>query len=233
MFSGLLGDRISYKLILITDLIIMIVSSTSFLYIPRFETFTLTPTLYMQPHPELAKTFQVLSVDWPHQSCKVTSLNSTLCQQDIDSSPEFFDNLAEFADCDWDGLLLDYSLENVTLLPTKNGTLCHATSNISDLNSSSILACPLRDHVTIQTCNNYKGSHYVTFGLYIVARLIFDIFMNSAFCLLDGAALKQAKQCNSDYSLIAFFLQIGATFGTLASGFLVDDSDVGKMMRKD
>lgn len=61
-------------------------------------------------------------------------------------------------------------------------------------------------------------------------RLLFDIFMNSAFCLLDGAALKQAKEHNTDYALIALFLQIGSTLGTSVSGFLVDDSDAGEIV---
>lgn len=229
-FLGLLGDRISYKAVLIADLVVMIISSTSFLYLPKIQTFTRTPKINLVY--ESSAVLSVVNLTWPHLPCSSqTDINSSTCQSVIDENIELFGDIHEYLTCDSDiaqSIIKPISNFNYSVLDTKNGTMCFGFGEpVLNTPNHDRVECEIAIHGVMESCEDTIGSHALTFGLYIVARLIFDASMNSAFCLLDGAALKQAKQYKSDYALIAFFLQIGSTLGTLASGFLVDDSEAG------
>ena len=204
-----------------------------FLYLPKYKEFT------QAPRAEIfhKQKFDLLSMEWP-LPCNETLEDAEQCLDDVPFSDfDFFDKLPGFiSDCEndigFDNTLSDFTVENVTLKQSKNGTLCQLQTNffisnqVSPLNSSF---CNLEIETSgLRECHSNSGNHAEAFWFYFLFRLIFDVTMNSAFAVMDGTALKQARENGQHYSIIMAFLQIGAALGSLMSGFLVDDDTEGK-----
>ena len=97
--------------------------------------------------------------------------------------------------------------------PPKNGSLCKAIFNSTFAeNTKSFTDFQLTNfpNDTLSSCFDTEGSHSKTFWIYFVLRMGYQISLISCYSSLDGTALRQSREFNSDYSWVSydFFFKI-------------------------
>lgn len=232
-FPGFLGDQIGYKAVIIFNILMTGLIGTSFDWTPRYSETIRAPSVTLFKFNSYAVTNYVVSTQWA--LCDVPSPTTDLCA----SSEAFingFANLSSFLDCQDDSAfsLAPFHLEMPRLMEMENGTFCLSNNtnfSIDDKSEGIVQDCFIKDYPSLPTCLETTGSHGKTFGVYFGLRLIYQWVMNSAFSMLDAAALKQASQFNSDYSYIMFWYQLAWVFGPLVSGFVIDDEAEGQQIQ--
>ena len=91
--------------------------------------------------------------------------------------------------------------------PPKNGSLCKAIFNSTFAeNTKSFTDFQLTNfpNDTLSSCFDTEGSHSKTFWIYFVLRMGYQISLISCYSSLDGTALRQSREFNSDYSWVSY-----------------------------
>lgn len=191
----------------------MSLTSTAFLHIPTYREFQANPRMEIMP-----QSGEIISFEWP-ASCNEDSVN--LCRQ----IPFAMDDLPANRCHHKPNNFTQFQIAHISSEQRTGMTFCHAKTEV--LKEGNSTWCDLQ--VPELACRLDSGNHDEVFWIYLALRMLFDVVMSSAFPLLDGIALKQAPQFGQQYSDIMVFLQIGSTFGTLVSGFLVTNNTKGKL----
>ena len=237
-----MGDKIGYKPVLLISIVMIGVLGTCFDLTPRYTEYSRFPTASVRLNDNDNTSFVLMSVKWPitYPQCNVReSDNATLCDG---SSPlinqTFYDDLKNFLRCEKD----DGSSYVVNSLDTKeirssldslletydepgNGSFCDLESIKSNNTIDITCNIDVTNNPYLGECFNIEGSHSKMFGIYILLRILWQVFMSAAFVFLDGTSMYLAHQNNSSYALIFVWQIIAGIFAPLISGALVQDSD--------
>ena len=239
---GYLGDKVGYKPVLLTSIVMVGLFGTCFDLTPRYKEYTRFPTASVSMKGHDNTSFVLTSVKWPitYPECGVRqSNNATLC----DGSPPlinqtFYYDLIKYLRCEDD----DGNSYSIGSLDTKdfkpplhnllnlfeepgNGTFCDLESTMANTTNDISCGIDITNNPYVGTCSNTEGSHSKMFGVYILLRILWQVFMSAAFVFLDGTSMYLATQHNSSYALIFLWQIIAGIFAPLISGALVQDSD--------
>ena len=214
---------------------------TCFDLTPRYKEFTRLPMASVRMKGHDNTSFVLMSVMWPitYPECNIRKSNNvTLCDG---SSPlvnqTFFDDIMKYMRCENDGnayeiksldtndfkSTLTNSLE--TYDEPGNGTFCDLMSTKSNTTVDISCDIDIYNNPYLGECFNTEGSHNKTFFVYLLLRILWQVFMSAAFVFLDGSSMYLAHQQNSSYALIFVWQIIAGIFAPLISGALVQDSD--------
>ena len=236
-----MGDKIGYKPVLLIAMVMIGLFGTCFDLTPRYKEFTRLPMASVRMKGHDNTSFVLMSVMWPitYPECNIRKSNNvTLCDG---SSPlvnqTFFDDIMKYMRCENDGnayeiksldtndfkSTLTNSLE--TYDEPGNGTFCDLMSTKSNTTVDISCDIDIYNNPYLGECFNTEGSHNKTFFVYLLLRILWQVFMSAAFVFLDGSSMYLAHQQNSSYALIFVWQIIAGIFAPLISGALVQDSD--------
>ena len=221
--AGYIGDKIGYNIVLVVNLIVAGLTATAFDWTPRFHEYQRVPTISAF-YDNSTDSYYVTQFTWPPIDCNGTVTADDCANADILFDDTFWSNLTGFLDSNAT-FVFDEFEEFEVINPKKNGTLCKAIINSSQEILTDFQVTNLPD--TLHTCFETEGSHTQTFWIYFVLRMGYQISLISCYSSLDGTALRQSREFNSDYSWVMIYSSLAAAFGPLISSLTIKDAEEG------
>ena len=120
--------------------------------------------------------------------------------------------------------------------PKKNGTLCEAKIHPNDEfeeETNELKICQKSSNYDLMDCYESEGSHQKTFWIYFAKRILYQISLICCYSALDGTALRQARQFNSEYAWVMVYSTIANIFCPLVAGYLIKDAPEGSDEKTD
>jgi MFS family permease len=240
---GFLGDKIGFKPILLISLIGTGISGTLMDFTPRYKEYLRYPSAVLSKinNNDDGGSFTLTSIEWPtgYPLCDLReSHNITLCQNSPPyKEKEFYQNIEQFLECNnANGELVPVGTLDVSLFDTpwnnslaitdtsNNGTFCELFASFASNTTHDEIYCDIVDHPDIGKCVNLEGSHAVTFSIYLLLRILWNLCVNVMFNLTDGTAMHLAKTHSGDYAWVLAWNTLAGVFSPMISGALIEDS---------
>ena len=220
------------------------ISGTLMDFTPRYKEFLRRPSSVLSKinSNDDGDRFTLMSIEWPtgYPHCTLReSHNITLCQNSPPyNQREFYENIKQYLECNnANGELVPIGTLDVSLFDTpwnnslaikdtsNNGTFCELFVSFSSNNTHDEIYCDIVNNPDIGECLNFEGSHAATFSIYLLLRLLWNLFGNNMFNLTDGTAMHLAKLHNGDYAWVLAWNTLAGVFAPMISGALIEDSD--------
>ena len=193
---------------LIFNLLLTGLASTSFIFIPVYKEYQEVPhaILYKNtPAEESEVAYTLVSVAWTlcdeqlsegevlsaisakyRTYADKTSLD--LCNA---SAANITSDIVEYLDCG--DVSEEFQFGHASLLALANGTFCSISNAMAEAaDTGHIRRCDIsvEHHPSLQSCSSSSGSHSKTFWSYLLARSVYLWAKDSTFVLFDGTSLR-------------------------------------------
>ena len=209
--AGYAADRIGYKSIFLTAIVVFCAAGTGTDITPRFR------SCENHPQVQLTSDWQLNSLIWP-------ACNSDACDVNITT---FLFDMRNCKDSDGNSIksstiVMPLNRPNwtTTVLP-RNGTFC--SMNFSARKTD--ITCDVVDDTVLASCVVSSGSHAVSLIVYCVFKILFTTANSVMYSLMDGVAVTYSKMFNGDYGKCIMFQGLAGLLGSFMGGYLIVDSD--------
>ena len=206
---------------------------------PRYNEYLRYPRSVLANDSTDGRNFILVSIEWPmgYPNCEIQQGNNiSICKN---SPPykgnEFYKNLNQYLHCaeaNGDAVVVDTLDVSLFSNPwnnslsirdiSANGSFCDLFSSLVSNITTDEIYCDIVENPEIGECLNSEGSHAVTFSIYLLLRVAWNIFINNMFNLMDGTSMHLAKTHNGDYAWIIAWNTLAGVFGPMISGALVE-----------
>ena len=204
---------------------------------PRYKEYFRHPTANLTVGSSNAQNFSLTSITWPIDYPESNILDDiTICENSppVKNATEFYSNISEYVNCrDKNGNTVKIVSLNTTQFQNPafnsisvthlsgNGTFCQLRPNDSIVGE---IYCDIIENPFVGEYFDTSGSHAAMFGVYLLLRTLWQIFISAAFSISDGTAMCLAKEHNGDYAMVLFWQTLSSVLAPLISGKLIQDS---------
>jgi MFS family permease len=217
---GYIGDKFGYKIVLISTVIGLMLSSTSLNFLPVYRVYSAKVGLDRNMYNDTLESLDQKSIIW---FGKYTEYNSG-----CDFKP--LENIITEINCESNDFNGDIKFKNEDIKSIESGDCIDLNVKtckyiIQEEGEREIILCDAK----FEDNNGYfeKGSHSLTLWTFFTLRTLVKVFSNVMYNISDGAASTITIKENASYATVVFFASIAPLLPNWVAGPIVDNFSFG------